>query len=1342
MIRDSFGKYSVTQQLGRGGMAEVYQAYDPILERQVAIKVILPHLTAEADFAARFLREARLVASLRHPHIVQLFDFAVLDDQPYMVMEYLAGGTLQTQLRSLRARGATMPLPDIVHLLEALASALGYAHELGAIHRDIKPANILFTTQGEPVLTDFGIARLLDQAVHLSLTGAILGTPAYISPEQAAGRQVDARSDLYSLGVVLYELATGRTPFQGDSASALLMQQIMAAPPAPRRVNPTLSAAVEQVLFQALAKEPENRFASPQALAQAFRAAAYGENPLAASPEDPTMMTKGGPALAHPQPPPVTPPIQEHSFEMAATSSLFVARERELAQLQQFFNQALNGRGQVCFVTGEAGTGKTALVTELGRLGRSQHPEVVVAAGNCNTQSGAGDPYLPFRELLRQLLGLVEQGGSDAATVSEAVSQPMLRLGAPGRALVDHGPDLIDIFVPGSELMAQMAAAPTQHSLWLERLQKLVQRKMQSSGVEAGVEQHQILEQYTNVLLALAAQRPLMLVVDDLQWVDVASAQLLFHLSRRLGESRILLVGTYRPDEVVLGRNGEEHPLHKVVAEIKRYFGDVQIPLGQEEAAARRRFVDSLIDSEPNLLSEPFRQALLRHTGGHALFTVELLRALQERGNLTRDDSGKWVEGAQLDWGALPPRVEGVIEERIGRLAEELREVLTIASIEGEDFTAEVVAQIQQVEVRGLIRQLSRELAQQHRLVGAIGRQQVGQQQLSIFRFQHNLFQKYLYDTLNPVERAYFHQDVGTALEGLYGEGAETIAVQLAWHFSEADLPEKARPYLARAGEQAHARYAHAEALSYFNRALALTPPSDHAERYTLFLARQNVYDVLGERAAQAQDLAQLEALAQQSNDPRQQAEVALYQAGYSDRLGDYSKSAEYAQKAVDLAVSGQDVAQQAKGYHRWGRALLNLSDYAAAQPRLEDALALAEAGSLAQIKADCLRSLGVIAYFLGHLDRSQEIYLQALTIYRKIGDRRSEAHTLGNLGLANREQGNYTDARNYLDQALAIHQEIGDRDGEAYIRNNLGLLSRDQGDLAASRAFYEQALEISRQTGGRAGEALALLGIGDTYKDQDLFTDAAPCFEAARRIFHESGDRRMEYLARKELGGLALYQGDYDTAHDHYAAALHSFRQIGDRQSESSTLNRLGLLYRQMGKMEAAYTNSQGALDIAQEIGDRWLVSSSLTKMGHALSGLGRSDEAAGCYQKAVALWRELGRPDLALESVAGLARLALGRGDLAQAQAYAQEMLRQFAEDGFSNAQMAEEYLSCYQALQANGDGRAREILQAVYNQVQTTAAQIGDPILRSMFLENVPTHQEIIQAWEGITNEFNAD
>jgi predicted ATPase len=509
---------------------------------------------------------------------------------------------------------------------------------------------------------------------------------------------------------------------------------------------------------------------------------------------------------------------------MTAERSVFVARERELAQLNESLDTALAGQGQVCFVTGEAGSGKTALVTEFARRAEKVHPNLIVALGNCSAQTGIGDPYLPFREVLALLTGDVEAKLAERTISPENANRLRGLLRWSGNALLEFGPDLIDVLVPGAALVAKAGAFVADQVGWLEKLEQLVERKglRRAGGGDKALEQAHIFEQYTNVMRVLAAKQPLMLVLDDLQWADTSSISLLFHLSRRIGDSRILLVGTYRPDEVALGRAGERHPLEPVLNELKRYHGDIWVDLGQAAEAEGRQFVDALLDTEPNRLGEGFRESLFRHTGGHPLFTVELLRNMRERRDLVQDEEGRWIVGPALDWGELPARVEGVIEERIGRLEEELQEMLTVASVEGEAFTAEVVARVQAVDERGLIRRLSRELDRQHHLVGAQGVQRLGQQRLSLYRFQHNLFQKYLYNNLDEVERSYLHEDVGNVLEELYGDQAEEIAVQLARHFQEAGMAEKAVHYLSRAGEKAAQLSAYEEAIALLTKGLEL----------------------------------------------------------------------------------------------------------------------------------------------------------------------------------------------------------------------------------------------------------------------------------------------------------------------------------------------------------------------------------------------------------------------------------------------------------------------------------------------------------------------------------------
>jgi tetratricopeptide (TPR) repeat protein len=268
-------------------MAEVYLAYHPALQREVAIKVMLAHLSQDASFVLRFEREAQAVARLRHAHIVQVYDFGLRRGQPYMVMEYVSGGSLNQRL----AHGP-LALPEALRILRGLAAAVDYAHGEGMVHRDIKPANILFTDRDEPVLTDFGIVRILEGTAHTA-TGAILGTPAYMSPEQARGETAGPAADLYALGVVLYHMVTGRLPFTADSPTGVLMRHITDPPPPPRPLRPELSPAAETVMLKALAKDPADRYANVVALADAFAFALGFAAPasVTATPESATVVT-------------------------------------------------------------------------------------------------------------------------------------------------------------------------------------------------------------------------------------------------------------------------------------------------------------------------------------------------------------------------------------------------------------------------------------------------------------------------------------------------------------------------------------------------------------------------------------------------------------------------------------------------------------------------------------------------------------------------------------------------------------------------------------------------------------------------------------------------------------------------------------------------------------------------------------------------------------------------------------------------------------------------------------------------------------------------------------------
>lgn len=263
-------RYKIENLLGQGGMSAVYKGTDPNLRRPVAIKLIHPHLATDAEFVRRFEEEAAAVAQLRHPNIIQVYDFNHDDDTYFMVLEFIAGESLFQRLTQLHRQGQRLPMPEAIRLLTAICEAVQYAHDRNLIHRDLKPANVMINPAEQPILMDFGIAKIVGGARNTA-TGALVGTPTYISPEQVRGEALDHRVDIYALGVILYEMIAGRVPFDSDSALSIMLMHVNEPVPDIRQLNRNVPTGLIAVIEKALAKQPAHRFQSAREMAAALK---------------------------------------------------------------------------------------------------------------------------------------------------------------------------------------------------------------------------------------------------------------------------------------------------------------------------------------------------------------------------------------------------------------------------------------------------------------------------------------------------------------------------------------------------------------------------------------------------------------------------------------------------------------------------------------------------------------------------------------------------------------------------------------------------------------------------------------------------------------------------------------------------------------------------------------------------------------------------------------------------------------------------------------------------------------------------------------------------------------
>jgi adenylate cyclase len=862
--------------------------------------------------------------------------------------------------------------------------------------------------------------------------------------------------------------------------------------------------------------------------------------------------------------------------------------------LDRLLAESRAGQGRVVFVSGDAGSGKTALLGEFVRRATTAHEEVVAAWGRCESNAGIGDPYLPFRDILLRLAGA---NGDEEPGDSTMPGQSCSRRTLPAlvEALVEQGPDLIDLLVPRAVLRQGLArgavAGQVPSGPSLDRLRAPLDGPVAGSASRKP-SQTNLFEQMTRVLQTLAQQWVLILVLDDLQWADAASASLLFHLGRRLAGDRILIAGAYRPADVALGRRAtgslqERHPLAAVLHELQRRYGDIEIALQPEG----RRFVDALLDTEPNRLGEPFRAALAGRTGGQPLFTVELLHSLRDQKGVVRDDAGRWVEGRPIDWDRLPARVKAVIAERVARLSPDCHALLTAASVQGQEFMAEVVARVLDVDDWEATQALSGPLCRQHRLVLPRGTSRTGEQPLSEYRFRHHLFQTYLYRSLDAIERARHHRATASALEALLGDqpGAlEERAPHLARHCRQAGQTTKAIRYLELAARRSVRMSANQEALVQLEQALELldtlpgTPERDAQEvalRMALhapLVATESYGSARLERSH-----ARMAALCEEMGDTPQLIPVCTALAGHYSLRAEFATSLAHAQKALALAER-----QGAVAYIVWARQVIGLNhlfqgnlaaagDHIAAQLDADDS----QHRAMRAVQGTDPRVVGYvwnawISWLLGYPDQARQHTQSAVRLARKLDHTHSLAVALLIGAIAPAQMSRQLDGLpGWLEELDAVATADGIAYMQALTRLYRGWLSarREPGQGPVMVEPMGQALDEWLATGMKALEPLYLGMLADASLATGQRTQAQEALNVAVAIVEE---RHEEVIAAElhRIRGALLLAEDRDAEAE---ACLRRAIQVARRQQARSWELRatmsLARLLRQQGRREEA---------------------------------------------------------------------------------------------------------------------------------------------------------------------------
>ncbi|HEX9029003.1 MAG TPA: adenylate/guanylate cyclase domain-containing protein [Anaerolineales bacterium] len=787
-----------------------------------------------------------------------------------------------------------------------------------------------------------------------------------------------------------------------------------------------------------------------------------------------------------------------------------------------------------------------------------------------------------------------------------------------------------------------------------------------------------------------ASQRPVMVILQDLQWADDSSLGLLDSLWGHLPGLPVLVVCAARPE--LLERKpdwGSKPARHAIRLELH--------PFSPAESLS---LVNGILQKVADLPAD-LSQLILRNAEGNPFYIEELVKMLLEDKVILLEEPNWQVVIERLETVRIPPTLTEVLQARLDSLPLAERVVLQRASVVGRTFWDEAIEYLEDhlpehsmalnpnPETPRLLDELRAREVIQRRETSAFD-------QVNEYFFAHTLLRDVTYESVLKRQRRIYHARAASWLERAtaHSHRVGEFAALIAEHYEQAQDPAKAAHWYRLAGEQASARFANAESVHDFSRALELTPAQNLAERFSLLLAREKVFDRQGNRQEQARDLHVLADLAEQLHEQGLQAAVLLRQASLAFVTADYARAVEASRQALPLAQAAGDVKGETESLVIWGKTLIWLGESQEATVHLDKARELAHAAQLSGMEADSLFNLSIGANNSSEYGRASALLEQALEIYRANGDRAGEAAALGQAGVISAGQGDFTRARQYFETALHISQALGYRMRESILLQNIGAIAYEQGDLEEAASLDNQALQIYHQTGDKNGMCGALSNLAD----------------------------------------IARVEGLFEKARNYYEQGLQIARETGDRPTEGLLMANTSLLYLEIGDASAAEELNRRAISLFREMNLPIYEMYSLPRLAQAQAAAGQAETAAQSFREALALQEKLGLKNNQMETRAGLASLALGAGDLAQARTQVELILEHLnTGDLVGTDAPFQIYLTCIQVLQAAQDIRAQELLVKAHHLLVERANKIKDEAIRRSYLEYAPGSCELLDLWD---------